>query len=70
MEKQKIEFSWEDTGKLDIEVVGNLSATLRYRPSDKFVAETLAKFRKNTEKPSKTPRPPNTKVETKGPQKA
>lgn len=67
MEKQKIEFSWEDTGTLDIEVVGNLSATLRYRPSDKFVAETLAKFRKNTDNPSKTPRPPNTKVETKEP---
>ena len=67
MEKQKIEFSWEDTGKLDIEVVGNLSATLRYRPSDKFVEETLAKFRKNTDSPSKTPRPPNTKVEIKEP---
>lgn len=67
MEKQKIEFSWEDTGTLDIEVVGNLSATLRYKPSDKFVAETLAKFRKNTGKPSKTPRPPNTKVKPKEP---
>ena len=67
MEKQKIEFSWEDTGKLDIEVVGNLSATLRYKPSDKFVEETLAKFRKNTDNPSKTPRPPNTKGKTKEP---
>lgn len=67
MEKQKIEFSWEDTGKLDIEVIGNLSATLRYRPSDKFVAETLAKFRKTTEDASKTPRPPNTKAKTKEP---
>lgn len=68
--KQKIEFDWEDTGKLDIEVVGNLSATLRYRPSDEFVAETLAKFRKNTEKPSKTPRPPNTRQKQKGRKKA
>lgn len=67
MKKETIEFSWEDTGTLDIEVVGNLSATLRYKPSDKFVAETLAKFRKNTEKPSKTPRPPNTKGKTKEP---
>ena len=67
MKKETIELSWEDTGTLDIEVVGNLSATLRYKPSDKFVAETLAKFRKNTEKPSKTPRPPNTKVKSKEP---
>lgn len=65
--KQKIEFHWENTGTLDIEVEDNLSATLRYKPSDKFVAETIAKFRKNTEKPSKPLRPPNTKVNTKEP---
>ena len=41
-----IQFDWKNTGKLDINVDGNLSATIRYKPSDKFVKETLEKLNK------------------------
>lgn len=45
---EKLEFNWDDTGKLEIGVDGNRSATLRYEVSPKVVQETLAKFTKNT----------------------
>lgn len=45
---EKLEFNWDDTGKLEIGVDGNRSATLRYEVSPKVVRETLAKFAKNT----------------------
>lgn len=67
MKSQKIDFSWEDTGHLEIEVFGNQNARLRYRPSDKFVAETLAKFRKKTAIASKEKRQTNSKAKPKEP---
>lgn len=56
MKRQEIEFSWDGTGKLEIEMFGNQKARLSYRPSEKFVAETLAKFRQTTYNRSKSVR--------------
>lgn len=47
--KRKIEFDWQDTGKLEIEVDENHSALLRFTPSPLVVSKTLAKFAKTTE---------------------
>lgn len=67
MEKNLIKLDWEDTGHLEIEVFGNQNARLRYRPSDKFVAETIAKFRKKTAIASQEKRQPNSKAKPKEP---
>lgn len=45
---EKLEFQWEDTGKLEIDVDGNRSAVLRYKVSDKVVEETVAKINKTS----------------------
>lgn len=47
--KQKIEFDWPDTGKLEIEVEENHSAVLRFTPSPIAVSETLAKLAKTSQ---------------------
>lgn len=42
--KDKSEFDWDDTGKLKIRYDDSHSASLRFFPSDKVIAKTLAKF--------------------------
>lgn len=42
--KDKSKFEWEDTGELKIRYDGERSASLRFFPSDKVIAENLAKF--------------------------
>lgn len=42
--KKKDEFNWEDTGNLKIRYNDKQSASLRFFPSDKVIAETAAKF--------------------------
>lgn len=54
MKKSKVKFSWDDTGTIDIDIHGNEYATVRYKPSDKFVQETIAKFAKINGNESKT----------------
>lgn len=44
--KDKSEFEWDDTGKLKIRYDDEHSASLRFFPSDKVIAKTLAKLAK------------------------
>jgi hypothetical protein len=46
--KDKSKFEWEDTGDLKIRYDGERSASLRFFPSDKVIAENLAKFAHKT----------------------
>lgn len=42
---EHLEFKWEETGKLDVDIIEGQSATLCFAPSSSFIDSTLAKFR-------------------------
>lgn len=69
MRKSKVKYHWDDTGTMEIEIHGNEYANIRYRPSSKFVQETLAKFSKNAANQSKTESNKLIPISSKTPQK-
>lgn len=47
---EKLQFEWEDVGKLDVSIQNNHSAQLRFVPSPKVVKETLEKLSQTPKK--------------------
>lgn len=54
--KDTSKFEWEETGSLKIRYDSARSATLRYFPSDKVIAQKAAKFTKKSANHSKRER--------------
>lgn len=67
-QSEHLDFDWEDTGKLDVEIIEGQSATLRFAPSMSFIDSTLAKFRSTSHNQRKQNDNPISSPEAKMPQ--